>query len=182
VTDEAERVEEAHPLLPPGEGTEPPRPRRDFLGALIFVAIAAGFAVQALRMPFRDPSWEWYTAPNVFPLAMAGCLGVASLFVAIRGFAAWHVNRTSIAAVGWARVASEWGMPRFIAGAAMIAGLVWLLGKVDFYLLAPASIIVFGVAFRSDPLAKALRAALIAAAFILAFLFGISRVFGIVFP
>jgi len=73
-------------------------------------------------------------------------------------------------------------MRRFLAGAAMIAFLIFLLGKINFYLLAPGSIMVFGLVFRSDPLAKAAKSSMIAAVFIVSFLFIISRVFGIVFP
>jgi hypothetical protein len=113
---------------------------------------------------------------------MAVCLGAAALFVAVRGFVGWRANATTIGPIRWAESAREWGLRRFLAGAAMIAGLIWLLGKIDFYLLAPASIIVFGLTFRSDPLAKALKASLIAAVCIVAFLFIISKVFGIVFP
>lgn len=169
------------PLAPDDDG-DTPRPRRDFLGALVFIAIAAAFVVPALRMPFKDPSWDWYTAPNVFPLAMAVCLGGAALFVAIRGFVKWRANKQAVGPLRLAESAREWGMPRFVAGAVMIAVLVWLLGKVNFYLLAPASVVVFGLAFRSDAFAKALKASLIAAAFLVAFLFAISRIFGIVFP
>ena len=174
--------EEGHILLPPGDGGEKRTPRRDFFGAVVFLAIAAAFAVQALRMPFRDPSWEWYTAPNIFPLGMAVCLGAAALFVAIRGVVGWRANRKAIGPIRWAESAREWALARFLAGVALIAGLIWLLGKVDFYLLAPGSVIVFGLTFRSDPFAKALKASLIAAVFVVAFLFTISKVFGIVFP
>jgi hypothetical protein len=182
VARETEKAEEEHILLPPVDGDEKRTPRRDFFGALVLLAIAAVFIVQALRMPFSDPSWEWYTAPNIFPLCMAVCLGAAALFVAVRGFVGWRANATTIGPIRWAESAREWGLRRFLAGAAMIAGLIWLLGKIDFYLLAPASIIVFGLTFRSDPLAKALKASLIAAVCIVAFLFIISKVFGIVFP
>jgi hypothetical protein len=49
-------------------------------------------------------------------------------------------------------------------------------------LLAPASVVVFALAFKSDPLAKALKSSLIAALVILGLLVAISKVFGIVFP
>jgi hypothetical protein len=179
--DEARDAQERESASAPDDG-EKRQPRRDFFGALAFVAIAVAFIVPALRMPFNDPSWDWYTAPNVFPLAMAICLGAAALFVAVRGFVGWRANKQTIGPLRLVESAREWGMLRFVAGAGMIAVLVWLLGKIDFYLLAPASIVVFGLTFRSDPLGKALKSSLIAAAFVVAFLFAISKIFGIVFP
>jgi hypothetical protein len=144
-------------------------------------------------MPFRNPSWEWYAAPNVFPLAMAACLAFCALFVGLRGLVNWRRDKSKSKSNDgddqpdplpprWIDGAREWGMGRFIAGALLIALLIYLLGKVNFYLLAPGSIIVFGLAFRSDPLPKALKSALIAAVFITIFLYVISRIFGIVFP
>ena len=175
-------AEEESALLPPDGGGGKWRPRREFFGALFLLVIAGAFIVQAVRMPFKDPSWEWYTAPNIFPLGMAVCLALCALFVAVRGFAGWRRDKDTIAPIRWGDDAREWGMARFVGGALMIAALVYLLGKVNFYLLAPASIIVFGVVFRSDPLARALKSAVIAALFIAAFLYAISSIFGIVFP
>lgn len=179
---EEQQAEEDNVLLPPDAGGGERRPRREFFGALFLLAISAAFIVQALRMPFTDPSWQWYTAPNIFPLSMAVLLGASALFVAIRGFIGWRANQASIAPIRWVEGARAWGMGRFVAGAALIVVLIFLLGKINFYLLAPGAIMVFGLVFRSDPLAKALKSALIAAAFIVAFLYLISAVFGIVFP
>jgi dipeptide/tripeptide permease len=177
MTGKAERAEEEDILLPPDGGGEKRRPRRDFFGALFLLAISAAFIVQALRMPFKDPSWEWYTAPNIFPLGMAICLGASALFVAVRGFVRWRANSEAIGPMRFAKSAKAWGMGRFLAGVALIAFLIFLLGKIDFYLLAPGSIMVFGLVFRSDPLAKAFKSSLIAALFIVSFLFIISIVF-----
>lgn len=177
-----ERAEEEAIPLPPDGGGEKKEARRDFFGALFLLAIAAAFVVQALRMPFKDPSWEWYTAPNIFPLAMAICLGLCSLIVGVRGFVRWRADPAAVGPLRLVEGAREWGLQRFVAGAVLIAVLIVLLGKVDFYVLAPASVVVFGIAFRSDPLAKALKSSLIAALFVVAFLFVISKVFGIVFP
>lgn len=182
MTNEAEKAEEGPILLPPADGGDTRQPRRDFFGALVLVAIAAAFIVQSLRMPFKDPSWDWYTAPNIFPLAMGICLGAAASFVVIRGFVSWRANVNTIGSVQWSEAAREWGVGRFVAAAVMIAGLIFLLGKINFYLLAPGSIMVFGLTFRSDPLAKAFKSSLIAAVFIVTFLFAISKIFGIVFP
>ena len=182
MTSDTEKAAEEEIPLPPDGGGESRRPRRDFFGATFLLAISSAFMVQALRMPFKDPSWEWYTAPNIFPLGMATCLGTGALFVAIRGVIGWRANRATIESMRWAESAGEWGMGRFLAGAAMIAFLIFLLGKINFYLVAPGSIMVFGLVFRSDPLAKAFKSSAIAAVFIVAFLFGISKVFGIVFP
>jgi hypothetical protein len=182
MTSDTEKAAEEEIPLPPDGGGGNRRPRRDFFGATFLLAVSSAFVVQALRMPFKDPSWEWYTAPNIFPLGMATCLGAGALFVAIRGLIGWRADRAAIGPMRWAESAREWGMGRFLAGAAMIAFLNFLLGKIDFYVLAPAAIMVFGLVFRSDPLAKALKSSAIAAVFIVAFLFIISRVFGIVFP
>lgn len=179
---ETEQAEEEPILLPPDSGGGERRPRRDFFGALFLLAISAAFIVQALLMPFTDPSWEWYTSPNIFPLSMAVCLGASTLFVACRGLIGWQVNKEAIGLLRLVEGAREWGMGRFLAGAFLIAVLIFLLGKINFYVLAPATIMVFGVVFRSDPLAKALKSSLIASAFILAFLYIISKIFGIVFP
>jgi hypothetical protein len=177
-----ERADEDAIPLPPDGGGDKQQPRRDFFGALLLIAIAAAFVIQALRMPFKDPAWEWYTAPNIFPLAMALCLGLCALIVAVRGCVRWRANADAIGPLRLAASAREWGLARFLAGAVLIAVQIFLLGKVDFYVLAAASIIVFGIAFRSDPLAKALKSAVITALFVVAFLFLISKIFGIVFP
>lgn len=167
-------------LLPP-DG-EKRRPRRDFFGALFLAAIAAAFVVQALRMPFKDPSWEWYTAPGVFPLAMASALGASAVFVALRGLLEWRAHRETVEPLNLIDSARHWGIGRFLGGVVLIGLLILLLGKISFYLLAPGSIIVFGLVFRSDPWRKAIRASLTAAVFIVVFLYLISRIFGIVFP
>ncbi|MBV5333261.1 hypothetical protein JZU54_06945 [bacterium] len=179
---ETEQAEEETILLPPDAGGGERRPRRDFLGALFLLAISAAFTVQALRMPFTDPSWQWYTSPNIFPLSMAVCLGLGALFVGVRGFVGWRAKHQAIGPIRWAEGARDWGMGRFLVGAVLILLLIFVLGKINFYVLAPATIMVFGLVFRSDPLAKALKSSLIASAFILAFLYLISMVFGIVFP
>jgi hypothetical protein len=182
MTNETRPADEESVLLPPDGGGGKRLPRREFFGALFLMAIASAFIIQALRMPFKDPSWEWYTAPNIFPLAMAACLAFCALFVGMRGFAGWRRDHDRIRPIRWVEDARAWGMGRFVAATLMIALLVYLLGKVNFYLLAPASIVVFGLAFRSDPLPKTLKSAVIAAAFVAAFLYMISRIFGIVFP
>jgi hypothetical protein len=179
---ETEQAEEESVLLPPDAGGGERRARREFFGALFLMAISAAFIVQALRMPFTDPSWEWYTSPNIFPLSMAVCLAASTLFVACRGLIGWLANKEAIGSLRWVEGGREWGMGRFLAGATLIAVLIFLLGKINFYVLAPATIMVFGVVFRSDPLAKALKSSLTASAFILAFLYIISKIFGIVFP
>lgn len=182
MTSDTETAAEDAIPLPPDGGGEKRQPRRDVFGAAFLLAISSAFVVQALRMPFKDPSWEWYTAPNIFPLAMAVCLGAGALFIAIRGLVGWRATRATIEPIRLAESAAAWGMGRFLTGAAMIALLIFLLGKIDFYVVAPGSIVVFGLVFRSDPPAKAFRSSAVAAVFIAAFLFGISRVFGIVFP
>ncbi len=168
------------PLPPDGGGKR--RPRRDFFGALFLLALAAAFIAQALRMPFKDPAWQWYTAPNAFPLAMAVCLALCAVFVGVRGLIGWHRERANIAPIRWVEDARAWGVGRFIAGAAMIALLIALLGRVNFYWLAGGAIVAFALVFRSDPLSHAFKSGLIAALSIVAFLYGIGRVFGIVFP
>ena len=182
MTSDTETAAEEKIPLPPDGGGDNRRPRRDFFGAVFLFAVSCAFMIQALRMPFKDSSWEWYTAPNIFPLAMAVCLGAGALYVGIRGLIGWRANRATIKPMCWAESAVEWGMGRFLVGAAMIAFFIFLLGKINFYVVAPGSIMVFGLVFKSDPLAKAFKSSVIAAVFIAAFLFAISKVFGIVFP
>lgn len=182
MTQETVRAEEDSIPLPPDGGGEKRRPRRDFFGALFLMAISALFIAQALRMPFKDPSWEWYTAPNIFPLAMAVCLAVSALCVAIRGLVGWRQGKASIGPIRWVESAREWGLGRFLAGAVMVALAVSLLGKVNYYLWAFGTIMALGLIFRSHTLARAFRSALIAAVFIVVFLYIISKIFGIVFP
>ncbi|WP_319237705.1 tripartite tricarboxylate transporter TctB family protein [uncultured Propionivibrio sp.] len=180
MTDESLKAQEDPVLLPPDETTR--RPRREVIGALLLMSVAAAFIFQALRMPFKDPAWEWYTAPNIFPLAMAVCLGLCAVFVAVRGIFEWRANPAAVEPLNIADSARRWGMGRFLGGVAMIGVLIFLLGKLSFYVLAPGSILVFGLVFRSDPWPKAIRASVIAAIFIVVFLHLISRIFGIVFP
>lgn len=180
MTEESLKAAEDPVLLPPDETKR--RPRREVLGALLLLAIAAAFILQALKMPFKDPSWEWYTAPNIFPLAMAVCLGLCAFFVAVRGVLEWRADPSAVPPLNVADSARRWGMGRFLGGVAMIGGLIFLLGKISFYLLAPGAILVFGLVFRSDPWPKAIRASVIAAVFIVIFLYLISTIFGIVFP
>jgi len=182
MTNATEKADEESILLPPDGGGGKRRPRRDFFGALFLLAISAAFIVKSLRMPFKDHSWEWFAAPNIFPLSMAICLGASALFVAVRGFVGWQAEKEAIGSIRWVEGTREWGMGRFLAGAAMIVVVIYLLGKVNFYFLAPGTIMVFGVLFRNQPLARAFRSSLIASVFIVAFLFTISKVFGIVFP
>ena len=182
MTSDTDRAAEEQIPLPPDGGGGNRRPRRDVFGAAFLLAVSGAFTVQALRMPFKDPSWEWYTAPNIFPLFMSVCLGAGALFVGIRGVIGWHANRATIEPICMAESARAWGMGRFLAGAAMIGVLIFMLGKIDFYIVAPGSIMIFGLVFRSDPPAKAFRSSAVAAVFIVAFLFGISKIFGIVFP
>ena len=174
--------EEEAVLLPPDAGGGARRPRREFFGALFLLALAAAFIVQALGMPFKDTSWEWYTAPNIFPLCMAAGLGLSAVFVALRSLLEWRAHVGSIPPLRLVESARAWGMHRFLGGAFLIGVLIFLLGKIDFYVLAPGAVLVFGLLFRSDPWQKAARSAAVAAIFIVVFLFVISTVFGIVFP
>ena len=168
-------------LLPPDQGGER-RPRRDFFGALLLLALSSAFVAEAFRRPFTGGAWEWYTSPSIFPLGTSVCLGVCSLILAVRGFAGWRADKEAIGPIRWAAGLREWGMGRFLAGAAMIVIFLFLLGKVNFYLLAALTITSFGTIFRSGSLSKALQASAVASTVILVFLYIISRIFGIVFP
>lgn len=174
--------EEGGVLLPRDAGGGERRPRREFFGALFVLAVALAFVVQALGMPFKDASWEWYTAPNIFPLGMAAGLGLCALFVALRGWFEWRARADSLPPLRLIDSARAWGMPRFLGGGVLIGVLIFFLGKIDFYFLAPLSIMTFGLLFKSDPFRKALKSSVIAAVFIVVFLLTISKVFGIVFP
>ena len=157
MTSDTEKAAEEEIPLPPDGGGGNRRPRRDFFGATFLLAVSSAFMVQALRMPFKDPSWEWYTAPNIFPLGMATCLGAGALFVAIRGLIGWRADRAAIGPMRWAESAREWGMGRFLAGAAMIAFLNFLLGKIDFYVLAPGFDHGFRPGFQKRPAGESLQ-------------------------
>jgi hypothetical protein len=168
-------------LFPQEEGGER-RPRRDFFGALLLLALSSAFVAEALRHPFKGSAWEWYTSPTIFPLGTGMCLGVCSLIVAVRGFVGWRADQVAIGPIRWAAGLGEWGMVRFLAGATMIVAFLFLLGKVNFYLLAALTIMSFGTSFRSGSLSKALKASAIAATVVVVFLYIIGRIFGIVFP
>lgn len=173
---------EKEPNLFPQEEAGERRPRRDFFGALILLAVSSAFVVEALRHPFKGSAWAWYTSPGIFPLGTGVCLGVCSLIVAVRGFAGWRAERVAIGPIQWRAGLRQWGMGRFAAGAAMIVVFLSLLGKVNFYLLAALTIISFGTSFRSGSLSQALNASAIASTVVVVFLYIISRIFGIVFP
>jgi hypothetical protein len=104
------------------------------------------------------------------------------LIVAVRGFVGWRADKEAIGPIRWAAGLRQWGMGRFLAGAAMIVAFLFLLGKVNFHLLAALTIMSFGTIFRSGSMANALKVSAIASAVILVFLYIISRIFGIVFP
>ncbi len=167
--------------LPPDQ-VRKERPRNDLTGGLLLFLVSSVFLVQSLGMRFKDPSWEWYTSPAIFPTAMAGLLATLSLAVAARGALAWARTRATIAPLRIGRALREWGLVRFLEGAAAVIVFLFFLGKVNFYLLSAAMIVIFGTLFRSGSLLKALKGACTAAVFIVVFLYLLGRIFGIVFP
>src|SRR5512139_1049276 len=115
----------------------PPAPRsdlRDLLGGLLLTVVSAAFAVASLRMPFKSESWEWYTAPGIFALAMAVCLGGCSLAVGCRGLRGWWMHRHDTAPPDWRGGLREWGTGRFLAAVGTIGVYLILLGRVPFLL------------------------------------------------
>ena len=170
---------------PQEEGAPPPAARsdlRDFLGGLLLLAVSVGFAAASLRMPFKSGSWEWYTAPGIFALAMAVCLGGCSLAVGCRGLRGWWMHRHDTAPPDWRGGLRAWGMGRFLAAVGTIGVYLILLGRVPFLLASAGLILVFGTVFRGGSALGGLRPSIIAAGIIVVFSYAIMTVFGVVFP
>ena len=168
------------------EGTAPPpAPRsdlRDFLGGLLLSAVSAIFAVASLRMPFKSESWEWYTSPSIFALAMAVCLGACGLTIGCRGLCRWQAHRGQDGPFNWQQGLRDWGMGRFLAAVGIIGVYLVLLGRVPFLLASAGLILVFGTLFREGDFIGGVRPSIIAAAIIVAFSYSIMTIFGVVFP
>jgi hypothetical protein len=176
---ETTRQEEGTASPPDSERSD----RRDFLGALLLLSVSVAFALAALRIPFRNPgSWEWYTSPGIFALAMAICLGACSLVVGYRGLRGWQKKRDTQAPLNWKEEFRRWGMGRFLAAVAIVLVYLLLLGRVNFFLASVGLILVFGTVFREGRLLEGLRPAIIAALVVVIFSYVIMRVFGIIFP
>jgi len=171
---------------PQEEGALPPPAAhsdlRDFLGGLLLLAVSAAFAIASLRMPFKSESWEWYTSPGIFALAMAVCLGGCSLAVGWRGLRGWWMHRHGTAPPDWRGGLQAWGMGRFLAAVGIIGVYLVLLGRIPFLLASAGLILVFGTAFREGSALGGLRPAMIAAGIIVVFSYAIMTVFGVVFP
>ena len=169
------------------EGTAPPPETqradgRDFLGGLLLFIVSLAFAIASLQIPFKSQSWEWYTSPGIFALAMAICLGGCSLVVGIRGLRGWLRTRDLAGPVRWRERMRAWGMGRFLASAAIIFVYILLLGRLPFLLLSVLLILILGTAFREGRFLHALRPAIIAALVVVGFSYVIMNIFGIVFP
>lgn len=173
--------EEGATPLPP-EQTEERRPRRDVLSACLLLVLSAVFALRSFDIPFKDVSWEWYSSPTIFPLAMSILLAALSLLLLGRGIVSWIRQKDGMEPVRAAKSLAAWGIGRFLGGAALIALYLFFLGKVNFYIMAAAMITTLGVVFRNGPAGKAVKASLVASAVIIVFLAIIGKVFGIVFP
>ena len=171
---------------PPEEGAPPPlvarSDLRDFLGGLLLLAVSVAFAIASLRMPFKSESWEWYTSPGIFALAMAVCLGGCSIAVGCRGLLGWVKHRQDTAPADWRRGLRAWGMGRFLAAVGTIGVYVILLGRVPFLLASAGLILVFGTVFREGSALGGVRSAIIAAGIIVVFSYAIMTIFGVVFP
>jgi hypothetical protein len=172
--------------IPQEEGASPPpaarSDQRDFLGGLLLLAVSVTFAIGSLRMPFKNESWEWYTSPGIFALAMAVCLGGCSLAVGWRGVRGWRMHRQDTGPFDWRGGLRTWGMGRFLAAVGAIGVYLILLGRVPFLLASAGLILVFGTAFREVNPLGGLRPAIIAAGIIVVFSYAIMTVFGVVFP
>ena len=169
------------------EGAAPPPETeradgRDFLGGLLLFIVSIAFGAASLQIPFKSQSWEWYTSPGIFALAMAVCLGGCSLVVGVRGLRGWLKKRHRAGPLRWREGLRAWGMGRFLASAAIILVYVLLLGRLPFLLLSVALILVLGTAFREGRFLDALRPAVIAALAVAGFSYVIMSIFGIVFP
>ncbi len=171
---------------PVEEGAAPPPVTpshlRDFLGGLLLLVVSLAFGIAALRMPFRSESWEWYTSPGIFALALAVCLGGCSLAIGCRGLRGWWATRGRSAPPDWRGGLRDWGMGRFLAAVGIIGVYLILLGRVPFLLASGGLILVFGTLFREGNFLGGLRPAIIAAAIIMMFSYGIMKIFGVVYP
>ena len=163
----------------------PPAPRsdlRDFLGGLLLSVVSAIFSVGSLRMPFKSESWEWYTSPGIFALAMAACLGVCGLAIGCRGLRGLLAHRGQSVHLDWRQGLRDWKMARFLAAVGIIGLYLVLLGRVPFLLASAGLILIFGTLFREADFVGGLRPSFIAAAIIAAFSYTIMTIFGVVFP
>jgi hypothetical protein len=172
--------------IPQEEGASPPLAARsdlrDFVGGLLLLAVSVTFAVASLRIPFKNETWEWYTSPGIFALAMAVCLGGCSIAVGWRGLRGWRMHRDGTAPPDWRGGLRAWGMSRFLAAVGTIGLYLILLGRVPFLVASAGLILVFGTAFRGGNALGGLRPAIIAAGIIVVFSYAIMTVFGVVFP
>jgi len=176
---ETPQQEEGNPSPPDSERSD----RRDSIGALLLICVSVAFAFAALRMPFQNPgSWEWYTSPGIFALAMAICLGSCSLVIGYRGLRGWLKNWDTNATLNWNEELRRWGMGRFLASVGIVLVYLLLLGRVPFLVASVALILVFGTVFRGGRFLEGLRPAAIAAFVVVIFSYVIMKVFGIVFP
>jgi hypothetical protein len=146
------------------------------------MAVSVAFGVASLRMPFKSESWEWYTSPGIFALAMAVCLGGCSLAVGCRGLSGFLADRGRGAPPDWRRGLRAWGMGRFLAAVGVVGVYLVLLGRVPFLLASAGLILAFGTLFRDGDFVGGVRPALIAAGIISLFSYGIMTIFGVVFP
>jgi hypothetical protein len=175
---EKKQQEEGASLPPAAERSD----GRDFLGALLLLILSVAFTIASLQIPFKSQSWEWYTSPSIFALAMAICLGGCSLVVGIRGLRGWLRIRDLAGPVRWREGIRAWGMGRFLASAAIIFVYILLLGRLPFLLLSVLLILILGTAFREGRFLDAIRPAIIAALVVVGFSYVIMNIFGIVFP
>lgn len=76
----------------------------------------------------------------------------------------------------------EWGAKNFLIGTGIIILYLLLLGKANFFLLSAAEVLAFGIIFRQGTIFEALKLSGITAIIIIAILYLIGLVFGIVFP
>jgi hypothetical protein len=166
-------------------GAPPPVPRSDLpdlLGGLLLTAVSIVFAVASVRIPFKSESWEWYTSPGIFALAMAVCLGVCGIAIGCRGLRGLLARRWQSAWSDWRQGLRRWRMGRFLAAVGVIGIYLVLLGRVPFLLASAGLILIFGTLFREGDVRAGLRPSLIAAAIIAAFSYTIMTIFGVVFP
>ncbi len=171
----------------PEEGQSPPPEDpaihfKDFLGAVLLLAVSVVLGIAALRIPFQTPNWVWYTSPGIFALVMAICLGACSLYVAYREFRRWSRSRHEGESLRWGERLRQWGMGRFLVATAIILAYILILGKVPFLVASVALVLTLGTVFREGRFLDALRPSVIAAIVVAAVAVIISRVFGIMFP
>jgi len=173
--------EEGQILPPEGESSEID-PRKEIVGSILLIIVGLIFVIKAFEVPFNSNLWVAYSSPTIFPLIMALFLVITSSSVLIRSIKRWSAQKAILPEIKIVQSMKEWGAKNFLIGTGIIILYLLLLGKVNFFLLSAAEVLAFGIIFRQGKISEALKLSGITAIIIIAILYIIGLVFGIVFP